>query len=107
MLQHYMLNLCCTRIYMRNQGFSRTLCGCWSSVNTAFEISCWFAGLVPMYTFSDFFLPIGTGTGTHSIGENGVKIKRIGIFYQCTCNVKLISKEEKVRTRQDALISLW
>ena len=57
--------------------------------------------------FSDFFLPIGTGTGTHSIGKNGVKIKRIGIFYQCTCNVKLISKEEKVRTRQDALISLW
>ena len=29
------------------------------------------------------------------------------IFYQCTCNDKLISKEEKVRTRQDALISLW
>ena len=52
---------------------------------------------------SDFFLPIGTGTGTHSIGENGVKIKRIGIFYQCTCNVKMISKEAKVRTSQDAL----
>ena len=28
-------------------------------------------------------------------GENGVKIKQTGIFYQCTCNVKLISKEEK------------
>ena len=56
---------------------------------------------------SDFFLPIVTGSGTHSIGKNGIKIKRIGIFYQCTCNVKLISKEEKVRTRQDALISLW
>ena len=56
---------------------------------------------------SDFFLPLGTGTGTHSIGKNGVKIKRIGIYYQFTCNVKLISKVEKVRTRQDALISLW
>ena len=55
---------------------------------------------------SDFFLPIDTGTGTDSIWKNGIKIKRIGIFYQCTCNVKLISKEEKVRTRQDALISL-
>ena len=54
-----------------------------------------------------FFLPIGTGTGTHSIGKNGVKIKRIWNFYQCTCNVKLMSKKEKVRTRQDALISLW
>ena len=54
-----------------------------------------------------FFLPIGTGTGIHSIGKNGDKIERIGIFYQCTCNVKLISKEEKVKTRQDALISLW
>ena len=55
---------------------------------------------------SDFFLPIGTGTGTHSIGKNGIKIKRIGIYYQCTRIVKLISKEEKVRTRQDAFISL-
>ena len=64
-------------------------------------------GMKNSYIYSDFFVPIGTGTGTHSIGENGVKIKRIGIFYQCTCNVKLISKEEKVRTRQDALISLW
>ena len=26
-------------------------------------------------TDSNFFLPIGTGTGTHSIGKNGVKIK--------------------------------
>ena len=50
---------------------------------------------------SDFFLPIDTGTGTHSIGKNGIKIKRIGIFYHCTCNVKLLSKEEKVRTRQE------
>ena len=57
--------------------------------------------------YSDFFLPIGTGNGTHIIGKNGVKIKPIGIFYQCTCNLKLISKEEKVRTRQDAFISLW
>ena len=39
--------------------------------------------------------------------ENGIKNKRIGIFHQCTCNVKMISKEEKGRTRQDAFISLW
>jgi hypothetical protein len=25
-----------------------------------------------------FFLPIGTGTGTHSIGKNSVKIEQIG-----------------------------
>ena len=24
--------------------------------------------------------------GTHSIWKNGIKIKQIGIFYQCTCN---------------------
>jgi hypothetical protein len=28
--------------------------------------------------FSVFFLPIGTGTGTHSIGKNGGKIEQIG-----------------------------
>ena len=54
-----------------------------------------------------FFLPIGTGTGTHLIGKMASKSNELGFFYQCTCNVKLISKEEKVRTRQDALISLW
>jgi hypothetical protein len=34
--------------------------------------------LSPDHMASGFFLPIGTGTGTHSIGKNNVKIEKIG-----------------------------
>ena len=55
---------------------------------------------------SDFFLPIDTGTGTHSIGKNGIKIKQIGNFYQSYVKLRISSKKEKVKTKQDIFISL-
>ena len=36
------------------------------------------------YDYSVFFLPIGTGTGTHSIGKIASKSNKLGIFCQCT-----------------------
>ena len=55
--------------------------------------------LISWETAAIFFYPLVLVPVPIQLGKNGVKIIKIGIYYQCTCNVKFISKEEKSKNK--------